>query len=202
MDMKKIAIVFGVVALLVGGVGVGVWRIRQGVTPETTGPVPAVVSPEETDTAVSDHVTGQDSFKSLLALGKTLECTFRTNDEKMPAEGTAFFNKGKLRVDTMYTGASSSVETANMIISDDTMYTWSKTSAGSFAIKMPLSAIPVSPTNTQPEKSVSLESKVQYDCKPWQVDGSVFVPPTDITFMDMGEMMKGLPAGMMQVPQQ
>jgi hypothetical protein len=144
---------------------------------------------------VSDHVTGQDSFQSLLALGKTLECSFRTGDEKMPAEGTAFFDNGKMRVDTMYTGASSSVDTANMIVTDGTMYTWSKTKEGSFAIKMPLSAIP-NASAQRPQKSVSLQNKVQYDCKPWHVDGSVFVPPADITFMDMSSMMKGMPAGM------
>jgi hypothetical protein len=200
--MKKIGIVVAIVVLLVGGVSFGVWKMKQGLVPETTGPVPAVASPTTDTPVVSDHMTGQDSLQSLLALGKTLECSFRTSDEKMPAEGTAFFDNGKLRVDTMYTGASSSVETANMIVSDGTMYTWSKTTQGSFALKMPLSAIPTAGATKKPEKSVSLENKVQYDCKPWHVDGSVFVPPSDITFMDMGAMMKGIPAGVMKVPQQ
>lgn len=195
--MKKIGILVIIVALLVGGVGFGVWKMKQGLVPETTGPVPAVTSPTADMPVVSDHTTGQDSLQSVLALGKTLECSFRTSDEKMPAEGTAFFDNGKLRVDTMYTGASSSVETANLIMAEGTMYTWSKTSEGSFAIKMPLSAIPPAGTPMKSEKSVSLENKVQYDCKPWRVDGSVFVPPADVTFMDIGDMMKGIPADML-----
>lgn len=196
--MKKIGIVVVIVAVLVGGVGFGVWKMKQGLVPETTGPVPAVTAQTADMPVISDHVTGQDSLQSVLALGKTLECSFRTSDEKMPAEGTAFFDGGKLRVDTMYTGASSSVETANMIMADGAMYTWSHTSEGSFAIKMPLSAIPPAGTSQKSEKSVSLENKVQYDCKPWRVDGSVFVPPTDVTFMDMGDMMKGIPPSMLQ----
>ncbi len=199
--MKNIGIVAAIIVVLVGGISVGVWKMKQGLVPETTGPVPAVTSPVADAPVASDHVTGQDSLQSLLTLGKTLECSFRTEDEKAPAEGTAFFDNGKLRVDTMFTGASSSVETANMIMAEGTMYTWSKTAEGSFAIKMPLSVIPKTDTARKPAKSVSLDNKVQYDCKPWHVDGSVFVPPADITFMDMGEMMKGIPASM-KMPQQ
>ena len=174
--------------------------MRQAMVPETTGVVPAVVSSTSSDPVVSDHLTGQDSLKNLLALGKTLECSFRTSDDGITTEGSAFFDSGKLRVDTMYTGASSSIDTSSLIISGDTMYTWSKTDAGEFAIKMPTAAVPATSAGTR-KGEVSLQNNVQYDCKPWRVDGSVFVPPADLTFMDMSAMMKGMPAGMVPPPQ-
>lgn len=200
--MNKLYVLVAAVVFLCGGVGYGVWTMRQAVAPETTGVVPVVTStPPTNDEVASDHVTGNDSLQSILTLGKTLECSFKTDDEKMPTEGSAFFDNGKLRVDTMYTGASSSVDTSSLIIANDTMYTWAKTKVGSFAMKLPLSAVPKNPT-THRDGQVSLQNKVQYNCKPWHVDGSVFVPPTTITFMYAGAMMKGIPVGSTSVPQQ
>ena len=193
--MKKLYIIGLILVLLAGGVGYGVWTMQQAMVPETTGMVPAVVS-TTSDAVVSDHLTGQDSFQHLLTLGKALECSFRTSTDGVTTEGSAFFDNGKLRVDTMYTGASSSIETSSLIVSGDTMFTWAKTDKGMFAIKMPTAAAPKADDGTH-KGEVSLQSNVQYDCKPWHVDGSVFVPPAGVTFMDMSTMMKGMPTGMM-----
>jgi hypothetical protein len=38
--------------------------------------------------------------------------------------------------------------------------------------------------------AVTPDMDVDYNCKPWRVDGSVFVPPATIEFMDMSEMQK------------
>ena len=179
------------------GIGFGVMKMRSAVEPETTGPIPAMVSPDATATTTpSDHVTGNDSLQNLIAMGKTLECSFRTSDAAGATEGTAFFYNGKLRVDTMYAGTSSLADTSNLIISDDMIYTWAKTPAGSFAVKLPTSAIRADGAAHR-DGEVSLQNNVQYDCKPWHVDGSVFVPPADITFMDMSNLLPGMPADLM-----
>ena len=194
MYMKKIATVGLLLIILLGGVWYGFLQIRQGLAPVTMEQEPAVIFSTSTESTPSGSLVGQDTLENLFALGKTLECTFRTNDAGIVTEGTAFFDNGKLRIDTMFTVASNSVETANMIVNEGSMYSWSSTSDGSYAIKMPLSA-PVAPTQAG-TKSVSLQNRVQYDCKPWRVDGSVFVPPIDLSFIDMGDLMKGVPAEM------
>ena len=84
--MKKLYIIGVILVVLFGGVGYGVWTMRQAMVPETTGVVPAVVSSTSSDPVVSDHLTGQDSLKNLLALGKTLECSFRTSDDGITTE--------------------------------------------------------------------------------------------------------------------
>ena len=190
--MKKLVILVVVLAFLCGGVGFGIAKIRQGLTPETTGPIPAIVSSSTMDAVASDHITGQDSLQDLLSLGKTLECSFRAGSEKIQVDGTAFFDNGKVRVDTMYPGASTTVDTTSLIVRDNTLYTWSHTAKGSFAFKMSMTAIPVVTSDKRPEV-ISLQTDIRYDCKPWHVDGSVFVPPVGMTFTEPGTLSKNLP---------
>jgi hypothetical protein len=198
--MKKILLV-GAVVVVVAGAGYGILKMQTVLDAPQTAETPTVadspvVPPEP------EHVTGSDSLQSLIALGRTLKCGFHTSDGTTTTDGTAYFNNGKLRVETAYTGTSSVAESSNLIINGDTMYTWAKTKAGSFAIKMPTASISstTASSTTHRDGEVSLQNKVTYDCMAWDVDDAVFVPPADVSFMDMGAMMKGLPtlpSGMM-----
>lgn len=192
--MKFLYFIGGASVILAVGGAVAFWFFSSSVevyvpVPEKSAELPVAPSEKET-------VAGHDTLQSVFALGKTLECSFRTDGEGMVTEGTAFFDNGKLRVDTMYQGTSSVADTSSLIISGDSMYTWADTKAGSFAIKMPVSTLKAGGT-PQRDGEVSLQAKVRYDCKSWRVDGSVFVPPATIKFMDISEMMKNVPAGMM-----
>jgi len=193
--MKKVYI-FASVCLIAGiGLGTAVWFFHASVVVMED---PVVATPQTTDesASASQQLSGQDTLQSILTLGKTLECSFRTDGTVMMNEGTAFFDNGKMRVDTMYQGTSTKIDTASLIINGDTMYSWAETRAGSFAVKMPVSSMPNTGAAHQ-DGEVSLQEKVQYECKPWHVDGSVFVPPASVKFMDIGDLMKTVPAGMM-----
>lgn len=191
--MKRAYLIAGVGVLLV--VVVGVWV--------TFSPGPKLV-PETTQTYVEpvaeapqavEKLSGQDTLLRLLGLGKTLECSFQFKDDVHKSEGTGFFDGSKMRVDTMYTATSGDIFTSNMISDGQTLYVWSDTETGKFALKMPATT---SRANSEADSDTSLDpnTTVWYTCQPWSVDGSVFEPPSEITFMDMTSLMEGIPSGL------
>lgn len=203
MKTSYIVAAVGVVVVI----GIAVWvTIDRGtttvVTPEsqTYTDESAKIAP----VAESDTLTGQDTFANLFKLGRTLECSFTFKDQGITSEGTGFFDGKQMRVDSMYMGDGRATYMSSMISDGTTVYLWSKTEAGSFAMKM--AVLPEGVTsNTAPadqsKGGLNPQSKVTYNCKSWKVDGSVFVPPADIKFMNMDDMMNGMPgAGMPMVP--
>lgn len=140
-----------------------------------------------------DTLSGKDSLAHLLALGRTLECSFQFNDTTLTGEGTGFFDGEKMRIDSMYPGEGGVTYTSNLIIVGGDMYVWATTDAGTFAVKMPTSAEGSAQSGTAATGQLSPQDTVSYSCKSWNVDGSVFVPPSNLDFMDMSEIIKGMP---------
>lgn len=142
-----------------------------------------------------DQIKGKDSLATLMKLGKSMECTFLFNSEDMKGEGTGYFDNGNSRIDSLYTGVEDGPQASYMIndVTKNMMYTWFTVDGTTSGMQM---NIPVeTATNNipveKPDKpQVDTDTAVNYDCKPWNVDSSVFVPPTDVEFTDMGEMRK------------
>ncbi|MCU0678664.1 MAG: hypothetical protein MUF19_03745 [Candidatus Pacebacteria bacterium] len=151
----------------------------------------------------SEAVSGKGSLLSLLGMGKSQECSFVVRVDGMVQEGTAFYDGGNARVDTLVSGVGTEAPIASYMIMDakaKTMYMWGS-AQGDQGIKMTLpeadeTAAADTPTSgSVPAAGVTPDMDVDYNCKPWRVDGSVFVPPNDVEFMDMSamqEMMQGM----------
>lgn len=187
-----VIVVIGVVSWLTLGTPEAVVEEQSQTYTDGASGVAPVIEPAE--------LTGQDTFANLFKLGRSLECGFTFKDQGIASEGTGFFDGTHMRVDSMYMGDGRATYMSSMISDGVTMYIWSKTPTGDFAMKMAVPPEGVT-TNTEPvdqsKGGLSPQSKVTYKCKSWNVDGSVFVPPTDITFMSMDTMMNGMPgAGM------
>ncbi len=156
-----------------------------------------VILDENTSTDETDEVTGKGSLLSLLALGKSQECSFVVRADGMVQEGTAFYDGGNARVDTLISGAGTEESIASYMIMDqdsNTMYLWSSAQDGQ-GVKMAIPETDVSAesdvaTQDTMNQGVPPDVDVDYTCKPWQVDGSVFVPPASVEFMDMTEMQR------------
>ena len=188
--MIKILTIGGVLLLGCIGIGTGVYIMKQTAEIDTA-PQVMIVPPESKSLPTPERVAGKGTIESLLALRKTLECSFRTTTGTTTTEGTAFFDNGHMRVDTMYQGAGA-VETSSFIMTNGILYTWADTAAGSFAVKVPVSDMQAFPSGESPG-GVALTDTVQYECKSWNVDGSVFAPPPTITFKDMTGLIKNFP---------
>ncbi len=181
--------------IIVGGLVWAVWGGKNGSNEDTSlsGAVPAVTS--SSTASSSDSISGRSSFTDLLALGKTMECSFLIDQDGIAGEGTGFFDGKKMRVDTMYTATSADVVTSNMISDGSILYLWNTEAGETVAFKMAVpaegSTSSVSDLGTSTTQ-VNPQASVPYTCKPWKVDGSVFVPPPTIQFMDVATMMDGL----------
>lgn len=196
--MKKIIITI-VVGLLAAFL-VGYWYFSNLDTSMQGSEDSMPVEEGETLTLSTDEsIKGKNSIMSLFKLGKSMECTFSFSSDGMRGEGTGFFADGNARVDSLYTGTGSA-PTASYMISDaknKVMYTWTLMDGVAQGVKMAIPDDVPENTSDAPDTStiapsadagVTPETDVEYDCKPWNVDNSVFVPPTDVEFMDMTSM--------------
>ncbi|MFN3693186.1 MAG: hypothetical protein ACK4SL_03785 [Candidatus Paceibacteria bacterium] len=200
--MKQNIIIGAVLIILVIVVGIGLatkvtkdalvadnTTMNQNETTENN-----LIAEESTDGAMS----GRGSLLGLLALGRSQECTFVVRTDGIVQEGTAFYDGGNARVDTLIKGAAAEDIASYMIMDkkSNTMYLWGS-AQGDQGIKMTLpsaeSPTPAPMNNPQSGSSapaVTPDMDVDYNCKSWRVDGSVFVPPASVEFMDMSEMQK------------
>jgi hypothetical protein len=86
---------------------------------------------------------------------------------------------------------------SSMIVGGNSMYVWSKIGDDTFGFRSDISNEQTKQVDTK--EPVPLDAKVQYTCTEWvPVDGSVFVPPADVQFQDLNEVINaGMEYGVM-----
>lgn len=148
-------------------------------------------SPQQANVAQetkSTETSAKGSLKSLLGLGKNVNCTFTYPDAG--STGTVYVSGQKMRGDFNMMVEGKQME-SHMIQDGTYAYSWTGSQGAKFKIDQNLKASPVSGGQQQ---SVDLEKEVDYKCSPWSADNSKFTVPTDVKFVDMSEMMKQVPA--------
>lgn len=146
--------------------------------------------------ALTQTENGTGSFRKLLGLGKSLSCavSYTSTDTHGAGtyDGTVYVSGQKMRME--FTSSVGDVSMKSNVINDGTQgYMWGSTAQGTMAIKFPIDATQTSDAQKQ---KFNLDQNVNYNCKNWSVDESMFVPPADLKFMDMGAMMKqAMPKG-------
>ena len=187
-------IVLVIIAVLIVG-AVGWYVVSSGETTEETN----VSAPSE-EGNVTGARTGEGSLLALLAAGEALECTFTFMAEAGESgEGVGYFAGEQMRVDSTYV-IDGQTYLSYYIYSDERMYTWGEMPEGDFAITMPTDydermGGESTEWSEAADTPVDIDDEVMYDCQPWSVDASVFVPPTSVQFMDMDAMMQGMMQG-------
>ncbi len=137
------------------------------------------------DAASADQLSGRDTLASLMAQNETLECAFRFTDQDMYSEGTGFFSDGRMRIDAMGHTIGTQQYVTHLIIDGETMYSWGETDHGSFAV-----ILPADQTSTGAgDEQLSTDMNVDYECRSWAPDNSVFAPPAGLDFTDISAMM-------------
>lgn len=179
--MNKFIGIFLVAVLLIGG---GVYVYNQSQT-------------SSVDTASTDsesRVMTGDAPKSLLDLltvSASQECAY---EDDMGNSGVAYSSGGKMRGDFMGT-ANGQVYRTHMITDGTDMYIWSDGVEGGY--KSSLSLMTEGETSVEGEENAQVNTvdpnkKVDYSCKSWIVDQSVFAIPSDIEFTDYSKMMESM----------
>lgn len=136
---------------------------------------------------------GIGTLESLRLGGEDMECTISYSNEEQQSsvEGTYFVSGGSMRGDFLTEAPDLSGQIlSSMIINDvEVLYVWSEIEGVSYGIKMNLGE--AAGSEVEAHEPVALDAEVRYDCKPWEnVDRTVFVPPSDILFQDMNELMR------------
>ncbi len=173
---KKIVIAVAVLVLL-GIVGVGYVMMPKS-APSQEG-TPTTEQPKST----------MQSLKDLLTSGQSVSCSVDYGDNSQ-MNGKTYVSGKRVRAD--FTGG-------HMIQDGTYAYMWSDTQATGTKIKVDamaeLAKNAATPTGqTQKTQTVDENEKASMNCSAWITDESQFVPPTNITFTDLSEMLKKLPA--------
>lgn len=150
-------------------------------------------SPEEIAVIeqISKEKKGKGTLESLQFLGEDLECmvSYKPNEFEKEIEGTFFTSDSSIRGDFLTESPDLTSQIVSSIIIDDSsvVYIWTEFEDESYGVKMNLSVLQSGEAgHTAP---VPLDEEVTYDCKKWvNVDNTVFVPPSDILFKDLGEI--------------
>lgn len=190
-------IIYIVIALAV--VGGGAYLISSKDTNESaqTGEE-GEMQEQQSETEGMQEVSGfTGSVQDLLARGENISCTFRHSDEFGVSEGTFYVAGGQNKMRGDFTYSSSAEDTpyeGGMIHDGTTIYTWSETSEGTFGMKMPVEDGDIeSMYDSEAYESgqqFNPTTEVEYDCSSWNVEQSMFVPPSSIDFMDYNAQMQ------------
>ena len=190
MTGKSISILLVVVLLGTAGI----WWFVSGSATES-GSVEVSDTQEEVDSMESTtgaNPAGTGALAELFLSGQPLECQFTFVDEGYVGEGVSYMDGEQMRMSAAIQQNGTSM-TSDYILTGNTMYMWAETLEGFFAVSMP--AGEESGMMDDEDDFLSMDDEVTYECQPWSVDASVFVPPTDVEFMDMGAMMQGMMEG-------
>jgi hypothetical protein len=118
------------------------------------------------------------------------EVSGATAQADMAYNGVVFVSNGKVRSDFTLPEGGVMVET-HSIVDGQTMYVWSSAMPQGMKMQIP-------PESTAPEagapQSADIDQSYTWDCDPYAGDESVFVPPSDVSFMEF--TMPSIPAGM------
>jgi hypothetical protein len=140
----------------------------------------------------NELIEGNGSLESLRLLNKDLECviSYVKSDETSTIEGTYFVSEGNLRADFLTESPDLAGQVlSSMIINENMMYVWSEIEGELYGMKKDLSL--KLDSSSDMGEPVSLDQGVKYNCKAWEnVDRTVFVPPSNVLFRDMGEIIK------------
>lgn len=136
--------------------------------------------------------SGAGTLQGLQLRGEDIECTvsYAQSGVEKEIEGTFFVSQGNLRGDFLVPSPDLTGEILSSVIMDkDNLYTWTEIEGQAYGAKIALSIMDSEQTDAN--LPVSLETEVNYDCKPWQnVDTSVFIPPGKVLFKDISELQK------------
>ncbi len=184
----KIVVLIGVAVVVLGG---GYMLMQSS---DTSGGDVANNTAQE---SLSEQNSGSGSFRSLMQRGENITCTFSSTAEGSVSNGTFYYGDGMYRVEAE-TETDGVTFVSNMIGLADKSYIWGGTPAGEMAVVIANDTTEMDESvhdfaDTQQGSAVDLEAGVEYECDAWRPVPSMFVPPSDIEFLDMQAMMQNMP---------
>jgi hypothetical protein len=171
-------LIFIVIALIVAG-GIG-YKLMSKPSPVTQ---PAVVS------SVSSKNHLKSSLKQLMAMGKSASCELSADLDQGILSGKINISGQKMMGDFKMNDSDGKMIDSHMINDGESTYVWS--SAAPQGTKIKNDAVASSKSSGE-QNNLDQDKEVDMDCSDWTPAPGSFNPPSDVDFIDMSSMMKGI----------
>lgn len=158
----------------------------------------------ESDTGDSQAMEGERqkwNAWDLLTINRPMQCTFRSTDMDEQTEGVVYLDgKADPRVRGQFTSMVDGTEyNAEMIRDGNTVYVWSSGENEGMMVTIDPEDKALfgdySASETSEKSEYTDVDNGEYECSDWSVNESLFVPPSDVDFIDMDvriqDMMEG-----------
>lgn len=184
--LMVILVMLGVV-LIVGGLNLMNNRNSEGAI-EDNSP-----TPETSETTNSFSGTLLD----LLAMGQDKVCTFDNTDETgIRTEGTVYLASGGDRLSSEFTVHQTDGSFDGSIVRDgEYTYIWTTLQEQGVKIEITPESESIFGEWAEGEHNttgMSDDTEIDFNCSDWQVDNSMFVPPSDVEFVDISDSFSQL----------
>lgn len=166
-----------VVAVLVAG---GAWYLSTA-----SSEAPTVVQDTKEQLAAAGG-----TLADFLTQNQAVTCKVRNTTDAGVSEGVVYVNGDQVRADftTEVVAMGGSAIDSHMITDGEWVYTWS--GAAPQGMKMKVAAGDEGDSGTSMSGSwEDMYKEGAYDCTPWSVEEDRFVPPQDVTFMELGDLV-------------
>lgn len=181
MQNKQAIIGIAAAIIILLGAGAAFLYSKNTKEPDKNTPTPTKEEKKESKTG--------DNIIEILKSGQIQQCDFKSDEGDAATSGVVYFNNQNLRAD--FTIKDESKESAVfMIRKGNDNYIWGTSFPNNAGVKMTLSMDEFAKSD-QTKDYLDPNKKVDYKCKPWALDISMFNPPSNIKFQDLSEMMKG-----------
>ena len=191
--MKKTYLVAGGIVILILLITYLIFQNTASAPSESTSETAALITNGESD-RTSETMS---SFKDFIGMGSAFTCTYGAQSTD-GGQGVLYASNGKMRIDfSEGVGGNPQTGSGSVIIDGSYQYMWDERSKE--GMKMSLQAFDaVDPSDdasvpketSAPNYAELMQTYQDTDCKPWSVDPSKFVPPTDMSFTDYGQMLQ------------
>lgn len=130
------------------------------------------------------------TFAQLLGMGQSLKCTYEYNDGANVSSGTMYMTDGgeRIRGEFAFTQSGAGPMQMSMVRADGYNYMWS--SAMPQGIKTKVTEENRAQLFDNSDNNATAINNTEYKCEEWSADAGMFVVPTNVQFMDMGDMQK------------
>ena len=194
--MNKLVVLVGLLFTLgVVGAGAYIFMSQKAAPTEKRMQVTTLPGVEENVMGETDNPsTPTQSLKNLLNYASNQKCTF--SDPESGSSGVVFGSSQSVRVD-FSAGEGQANLNSHMISDGANMYLWFDSETKGF--KTSLADIEKFSKQAYgiADKTVDINSEVEYECDPWTVDPGMLTIPLNIEFTDFSAMLQGttLPTG-------
>ncbi len=182
--MKSKIIAGVVVALIIIGGGVGYVLTREDKPVAKNQVTQNGQDTTKTSSGTGEETQVQSNLQTLRTGGKAQVCTMSYSADDGNGTGKMYTDgKGRGRLQIDLTTARGNQGQSNTLITNEKIYSWTKTDGGSFGFVFDASTIKPDSTGS-PTTSNSQTAGKNFDlkCQDWSVDEAVLTIPTDVNF--------------------